>query len=797
MRTLIRINLLLPVVALILLSGCQRNHFKLDYTDRGEILGTASLINLQPNTTDIFLEDYFRDVSLIDSVTWDFDAKILLSGDKKVLRIIKSTELPRMMEISCWIHGTPYSLLARKSEKEKHLVSLDPAGGNFTSVQLAGEMNGWNPTATDLELVNGVWQTELLLNPGVYQYQFVADGDWMLDPANPDSVDNNAGGFNSLLRVGEINTEKIPVLFTNKVLEKKVRLGVINEVEGIFVFWQNFRLPRSFFKLRNTSLWVNIPEQAADMERSYIRVWVYNPHGISNDILIPLENGKVVQNTEELNRHDHHKNILYNVFIDRFNNGDPGNDEPVEDPEILPKANYFGGDISGVVQKIKDGYFNELGVNTIWVSPLVQNPKGAYGLWPEPKSRFSGYHGYWPVSFTKIDYRYGTSDELKELVETAHQNNLNVLLDFVANHVHEEHPVYKAHPDWATELYLPDGTLNTEKWDEHRLTTWFDVFLPTLDLSKPEVYEMLTDSAVFWIKKYKLDGFRHDATKHVPEIFWRTLTRKLKDEIMIPENRKLYQIGETYGNPELISSYVSSGQLDGQFDFNVYDDALAVFARGNESFNRLNSSLEESFKYYGNHNLMGYITGNQDRPRFISLAGGDLQFEEDSKLAGWTREIGVGDPVAYKKLSQLTAFLMTIPGLPVIYFGDEIGDPGGNDPDNRRMMRFTDLKEEEEKTMEIVKKLTRIRSGNMAFLFGDYEPLVVAESSYVYARTYFNNIGIVVFNNNDTQQTVSFNIPKRFKDVKLEACFGSEFIVKENEAEVIISPNSFEILINQ
>ena len=62
----------------------------------------------------------------------------------------------------------------------------------------------------------------------------------------------------------------------------------------------------------------------------------------------------------------------------------------------------------------------------------------------------------------------------------AHQNNMNVLLDIVANHVHEEHPVYKAHPDWATELYLPDGSLNTERWDEYRLTTWFDVFLPTL-----------------------------------------------------------------------------------------------------------------------------------------------------------------------------------------------------------------------------------------------------------------------------------------------------------------------------
>ena len=141
---------------------------------------------------------------------------------------------------------------------------------------------------------------------------------------------------------------------------------------------------------------------------------------------------------------------------------------------------------------------------------MVKNPESPYGYWPDPPSKFSGYHGYWPVSFTIIDDRYGTAEDLHELVEVAHNNNMNVLLDFVANHVHQDHPVYRAHPDWATELYLPDGSLNTERWDEYRLTTWFDIFLPTLDLSRPEVYEMLSDSAVFWIREYKLDGFRHD-----------------------------------------------------------------------------------------------------------------------------------------------------------------------------------------------------------------------------------------------------------------------------------------------
>jgi hypothetical protein len=114
-----------------------------------------------------------------------------------------------------------------------------------------------------------------------------------------------------------------------------------------------------------------------------------------------------------------------------------------------------------------------------------------------------------------------------------------------------------------------------------------------------------------------------------------------------------YQIGETYGSPELISSYIGSGMLDAQFDFNVYDDEVAVFARNTESFERLKNSLTQSLRYYGYHNLMGYISGNQDRPRFISLAGGDLLFNEDSKYAGWTRTIGVGDTSSYRKLMML------------------------------------------------------------------------------------------------------------------------------------------------
>jgi glycosidase len=636
-----------------------------------------------------------------------------------------------------------------------------------------------------------------MLSPGTYQYLLNVDGEDILDPANPDSVDNNMGAYNSLLSVSPGLQAKLPKIFTVEHEDDDIGIAYSGEVSGIMVLWQNVMLPEDYIEREGDDEYeIDIPLSAREIKRSFVRIWAWNEHGVSNDLLIPLEYGNVLEDFSSITRFDMHSMILYNAFVDRFNDADPSNNRPLNRPDVLPPADYHGGDIKGVTEKIRDGYFAELGVNTIWVSPLVKNPEGAFGYWPDPESRFSGYHGYWPVSFTLIDDRYGTEDDLHELVSVAHESNMNVLLDIVANHVHEEHPVYRAHPDWATELYLPDGSLNTERWDEHRLTTWFDVFLPTLDLSKPEVYEMLSDSAVYWIEKYDLDGFRHDATKHVPLVFWRTLTRKLKEQSVV-SGRKYYQIGETYGGPELIGSYLGSGMLDAQFDFNVYDDALAVLIRPEEPFGRLNASLEESMQYYGSHNLMGYITGNQDRGRFTSYAGGDLLFEEDAKVAGWTRKIGVGDESAYRVTALLFAFNMTIPGLPVIYYGDEIGMPGGNDPDSRRMMRFEDLDENEMQLKEKVEKLTHLRTTNMALMYGDFEPLLVSDDVYAYCRTYFEEMVIVVLNKSSETVKIQFELPERFVNVELNSCFGNRNDLQRREFSTEIGSFDFDVYMNK
>ena len=780
-------------MTLLLFFGCSRTELP-QLPPEPAISGLATPVKLQPGETLIYLADYVTDPGRIENVSLqDYPDSLYLWQDDK-LKVISSAAMKPLIAMEITVDEQTLSVPLFRSDKQRVVFEFDPAGKEYKAVSVRGEFNGWTAGRPAFEFDGDLWKGEMMLAPGSYQYLLVTDGNDRLDPACPDSIDNNAGGFNSLINVGGGLQSMLPRAFTLEFEEDRVTVGFRGEVTGGYAAWQNTRLPEEYIQWYDDKLIIHIPGNAHHMKRSYIRAWVYNSHGISNDILIPLESGRVLNDAGLLDRSDHHSMILYNAFVDRFHDADPGNNRPLNIPEVLPPADYHGGDIKGVTARIADGYFRQLGVNTIWISPVVKNPEGAYGYWPDPPSKFSGYHGYWPVSFTLIDDRYGTEQDLLELVEVAHRHNMNVLLDIVANHVHEEHPVYKAHPDWATELYLPDGSLNTERWDEYRLTTWFDVFLPTLDLERPEVYEMLSDSALYWIKKYGLDGFRHDATKHIPEVFWRTLTRKLKEQIIMEEGRKIYQIGETYGGPELIGSYVGSGMLDAQFDFNVYDDALAVLINPDQPFSRLQESLQESLKYYGAHNLMGYISGNQDRGRFTSYAGGSLRFDEDAKLAGWTRDIGVGDPSGYDVTALLFAFNMTIPGLPVIYYGDEIGMPGGNDPDSRRMMRFDDLSEKEAELRDIVARLAGIRSDNLAMTYGDFENLHLSQDTWAYARTYFGEMLIVVLNKSAERKNVTFVLPDRFMECVPESFFGSEPVVREGKISINLEARSFDVL---
>ncbi len=791
---MMKINTLQTSLLVLLLAfGCHmsnENNFKKN-TDNLKFIGLIPPI-IADDTSKLFMEDYFTDLSSIDSVT-SSSLALQLSPNKKELILNTNEQTPILSELKIWVRKQPISFLIKKSNKKLVNISFK-LERKYTKVLIKGQFNNWLSEPMTLS-TEGQLEKSFYLSPGNYQYKIILDDKEISDPSNPNIISNGMGGTNSLLIIPKTPNEQLPNLFTKQLSEGGLRIGFVNKPMEVFAFLQNKRIKTNIHN--NNEIIIHLPKEASSQERTHLRIWAYNEAGISNDLLIPLENGQPISDTDKLKRSDLQYMLMYFALIDRFHNGKLNNDDPINDKRLRSIQNYMGGDLSGISKKIKEGYFDRLGINTLWLSPLTQNPYEAWQEFPEPRRWYSGYHGYWPISSSKVDHRLGTDEDLKELVKTAHEHEINIFLDYVCNHVHKNHPIYQKHPEWTTSFDLPDGSKNIRIWEKQRLTTWFDEFLPTLDLSNPEAIEAQTDSAIYWIKEYNLDGFRHDATKHIPEEFWRSLTRKLKQEVMIPQDRYIYQIGETYGSHELIAQYIGPGLLDAQFDFNLYFTSRDAFIKEDQSMEIVANALMESLSWYGHHHTMGNITGNHDQSRFMGLASGAVRYDENHVEAGFNRNIQVKDTKGYLTLSNYFAFVMTIPGVPTILYGDEIGMVGAGDPDNRRMMRFDSLSRFENRTRTIVSQLTQLRKNHLALSYGDFIMLHADKNVLAYARNYFGETVIVVINKGGREK-ISFYIPEYLNIDSLKNQFNTGNINIDNrKASISLPERSFEIFINQ
>lgn len=553
-------------------------------------------------------------------------------------------------------------------------------------------------------------------------------------------------------------------LTTVDVIDNKVTIsgfGKTLKFIDIESFVQNMRVPEEAYHGAQGMVTIDLNKVKCPAGRSYLRVYAGTQEFLFNDILVPLQDGKPVMDAKDLNRHDVNTQILYSLMIDRFYDGNEANNAPLNRPDVLPQVDYKGGDLKGITKKIEEGFFDQLGISTIWISPITQNPTTPWGQYHNPETRFSGYHGYWPIYNTKLDDRFGTDEELREMLAAAHKHNINVVLDYVANHMHIESPTLQNHPDWVTDSIVEINgkrVRNFELWDEARLTTWFDVHIPSLDLEREEVCDNMTDTALFWVENFDFDGYRHDACKHIPLNYWRMFTKKMKSRL---PDRQLWMIGETYGDAELISSYVKTGMLNAQFDFNIYHTAVDVLGKEGQSMQRLADVIDQSCNTYGYHHTMGNISGNHDKCRFISLVGGAVDWNENDKDAGWNRQIGItadGDSAkearAYKKALLLEVVNLTIPGVPCIYQGDEYGQPGANDPDNRRMMRFEGLNNQEQMFRSKVMELTHLRRNSMPLIYGDYKLQYCDDDILAFTRTYMGETVTVAINKAEQTRTI-------------------------------------------
>lgn len=576
----------------------------------------------------------------------------------------------------------------------------------------------------------------------------------------------------SIVVLGGVRDTADSYMSSTSAADGVITIEATQPVKEAVAMWQNNRIED--VTVEGNKITVAIPAVAKKFDRSMIRVFAASETGRFNDILLPLEKGVVVTDAEQIRRKDFHSQILYSLMIDRFCNGNTANDWKLNSPEVLDKVDYQGGDIAGITSKINDGFFSDLGITTIWISPITQNPYDAWGQNHTPDTKFSGYHGYWPIYSTVVDKRFGTDEELRTMLSTAHDGEMNVILDYVANHLHINSPVLQAHPDWTTELMLPDGRKNIGQWDgETRLTTWFDEHIPTLDLEREEVCDPMTDSALHWVRNFDFDGFRHDACKHIPLDYWRMLTHKMKSSM---PDRQLWQIGETYGDVELIGSYVKSGMIDSQFDFNLYHTSRDVIVDETRSMRDIAAVVEESEAAYGSHHTMGNITGNHDKPRFISLAGGDMALGwYDDKAEGWHRDVVVGDMFkGHSGLKLLKAIIATVPGVPCIYQGDEYGVPGANDPDNRDMMTFQCENDYQAEQLAATKALLHVRRGSMPLMYGDFRTLYVDDAVWVFLRHYMGEWTMVALNIRYDAAAVTVALPEFAKCGELNVAVATD-----------------------
>jgi glycosidase len=760
---------------------------------------------LQDQPTKVLVSDIFYSENYNIELTSSKNVDVSYDKTKMELSLNPHKDFSGMELISFKLGEETFQIPVKLVTSQKYLFTYKPQT-NEKEISLFGQFNSWDRHSLPMKDINndGTVEIEIPLDPGRYEYKFFVDGKEVVDPANPIKVPNGMGDFNSLRIIEQSATDKmfLHVIGSEKsknelklkfYFENVDRSNLVNK-ESLIALFDNKIFPAELIKINGRGITLALKGKMLSGNHS-VRISVNRMGKNSNIQTVQLHNGIIAGNSDV---HTLNDNIIYSLMIDRFSNGDKTNDAPIIYDSLFSPANYQGGDLQGIINKLESGYFDRLGVTAFWVSPIIDNTNNAYQEYPAPHRWYTGYHGYWPTSANKVEEHFGDMNLVKKFVNLAHQKKSKVFLDYVAHHVHQEHWMWKDHRDWFGNFNLPNGRLNLRLWDEFRLTTWFEPYMPSFDyISSYEALEFMTDNAVWWLKVTDADGFRHDAVKHVPNEYWRMLTCKIKSEIAIPQQKDIYQIGETFGGIDLIASYVNNGQLSAQFNFNLYDVAVPTFVDEKASFKLLDYQMQKSFQVFGNNNLMGNIMDSHDKIRYMAYADGDLAINDGrSSEFAWNNPPKVDDVKSYDKLKLHLAYLLTIPGIPIIYYGDEIGITGASDPDNRRMMRFDDeLNENEIQTFNDVSKLIHIRKEHSALRYGDFLTLQADENIYAYLRSDMNERILVVVNKSSNQTKVEYTLPGMYKVIKAnDLVSGKEFEIKNNKLDVNIGGIEYLVL---
>ncbi|MGB6267711.1 MAG: alpha-amylase family glycosyl hydrolase [Olleya sp.] len=446
---------------------------------------------------------------------------------------------------------------------------------------------------------------------------------------------------------------------------------------------------------------------------------------------------------------------LYFLLTDRFNNGDKTNDVNYgRTKETGVLRGFEGGDLKGVTQKIEDGYFTKLGVNAIWMSPIVEQIHGATD---EGTGNTYGFHGYWTKDWTNIDANLGTKDDLKQLVDAAHKKGIRILLDAVINHtgpVTEQDPVWpsdwvRTEPQCGYDNYentvtctlvknLPD--IKTESNDAVELPPqlvqkWknegrYDQEVAELDAffkktgypRAPRFYIMkwLSD----YITDYGIDGYRVDTVKHTEEFVWQEFKDvceyafaefKQNNPNKVLDDNNFYLVGEVYNYGISAGTAFDFGDKKVNYFDNAFNSLINFELKWNaaqqsyeEQFNRYNTILNNELKDYG---ILNYLTSHDD----------GQPFDKDRE----------------KSFETATRLLLS-PGTSQIYYGDETArdltiEGTVGDATLRSFMNWDEIKENQD-VLTHWQKLGQFRNHHPAIGAGNHNML--SEKPYIFSRIY-------------------------------------------------------------
>jgi len=583
------------------------------------------------------------------------------------------------------------------------------ADRELKSVNLAGGFNNWNKGATPMRLgANNVWTTRLTLAPGKHYYKFVIDGEtWIVDPKAKKNEDDGNGNVNSVVFV-------LPPDYSKPAVEgdATITLSGLRHERGAPDF--NYDRGKLRFMLQTRAgdvgkVTLRFGKSNHAMNRLggdefYDRFSVEVPwsRSTSATYAFQLETGKAARyfgpkgmttsmsgNTYELNSKAFtpfetpawvERAIIYQIFPDRFDNGDASNDPARTVPWDLRPQNgddVYGGDFAGVKRRV--AHFKSLGVDTIYLNPIFASPV---------------IHRYETSNYLKVDPILGTNDEFASLTKELKRQGIGVVLDGVFNHVAPNHPAFadlvqkqqnSKYKDWFFVNRYPVAVVDPPPYE----AWWGFKSMPKVNLLNREAAKDMLSVPKFWNQHAEIAGWRLDVANEVPMEFWREFRKTVKGL-----GKDKWIVGEVWGDG---SPWLKGDQWDSVMNYQFRDAALRFVAEGRTTPSQFMDRLMAVYGSYApqvSRNMMNLLSSH-DTPRFMTLCGNN------------------------EKLHMLGASLMfSWVGAPTIYYGDELGMQGERDPDNRRGMTW-ETATSQNAVYTHFQKLTKARRASRALQSGD------------------------------------------------------------------------------